>query len=96
MADFVVVANRLPVDMETLPDGTTEWKASPGGLVTALAPMLRGRGGAWVGWPGTPDEAPEPFEEDGLALHPVGLSAQEVEDYYEGFSNATLWPSGRG
>jgi trehalose 6-phosphate synthase len=92
MADFVVVANRLPVDMETLPDGTTEWKASPGGLVTALAPMLRGRGGAWVGWPGTPDEAPEPFEDDGLALHPVELSAQEVEDYYEGFSNATLWP----
>jgi trehalose-6-phosphate synthase len=43
MADFVVVANRLPVDMETLPDGTTEWRASPGGLVTALAPMLRGR-----------------------------------------------------
>src|SRR6478672_9592801 len=92
MADFVVVANRLPVDMETLPDGSTEWKASPGGLVTALAPMLRGRGGAWVGWPGVPDEGPEPFEEDGLALHPVGLSEQEVQDYYEGFSNATLWP----
>jgi trehalose 6-phosphate synthase len=54
--------------------------------------MLRGRGGAWVGWPGVPDEGPEPFEEDGLALHPVGLSAEEVEDYYEGFSNATLWP----
>ncbi|MDT7582169.1 MAG: trehalose 6-phosphate synthase [Pseudonocardiales bacterium] len=92
MADFVVVANRLPVDMETLPDGTTEWKASPGGLVTALAPMLRGRGGAWVGWPGVPDESPEPFEDDGLALHPVPLSAQDVADYYEGFSNGTLWP----
>jgi trehalose 6-phosphate synthase len=92
MADFVVVANRLPVDMETLPDGSTGWKASPGGLVTALAPMLRSRGGAWVGWPGVADEGPEPFEDNGLALHPVGLSAQEVEDYYEGFSNATLWP----
>ncbi len=92
MADFVVVANRLPVDMETLPDGTTEWRASPGGLVTALAPMLRGRGGAWVGWPGVPDAEPEPFEEDGLTLHPVPLSAQDVEDYYEGFSNGTLWP----
>jgi trehalose 6-phosphate synthase len=92
MADFVVVANRLPVDMETLPDGTTEWRASPGGLVTALAPMLRARGGAWVGWPGVADAAPEPFEEDGLKLHPVSLSAQDVEDYYEGFSNGTLWP----
>jgi trehalose 6-phosphate synthase len=92
MADFVVVANRLPVDMDTLPDGTTEWRASPGGLVTALAPMLRARGGAWVGWPGVADEAPEPFEDDGMSLHPVALSAQEVEDYYEGFSNGTLWP----
>ena len=92
MADFVVVANRLPVDMETLPDGTTEWRASPGGLVTALAPMLRGRGGAWVGWPGVADAGPEPFEDDGLDLHPVALSAQDVEDYYEGFSNGTLWP----
>jgi trehalose 6-phosphate synthase len=92
MANFVVVANRLPVDLETLPDGTTEWRASPGGLVTALAPMLRSRGGAWVGWPGVADEAPEPFEEDGLKLHPVSLSEQDVEDYYEGFSNGTLWP----
>ncbi len=92
MADFVVVANRLPVDLETLPDGSTEWRASPGGLVTALAPMLRARGGAWVGWPGVADEAPEPFEEDGLKLHPVSLSAEDVEDYYEGFSNGTLWP----
>ena len=91
-ADFVVVANRLPVDLETLPDGTRRWKRSPGGLVTALEPMLRSRKGAWVGWPGVPDAHADPFEEDGLLLHPVELSAQEVEDYYEGFSNGTLWP----
>ena len=42
-SDFVVVANRLPIDMERLPDGTTEWKRSPGGLVTALEPLLRRR-----------------------------------------------------
>jgi trehalose 6-phosphate synthase len=91
-ADFVVVANRLPVDLEKLPDGTQRWKRSPGGLVTALEPMLRSREGAWVGWPGIPDAEAEPFEEGGITLHPVGLSAQEVEDYYEGFSNGTLWP----
>ncbi|MDN5747607.1 MAG: trehalose-6-phosphate synthase [Pseudonocardia sp.] len=91
-AEFVVVANRLPVDLERLPDGTSRWKRSPGGLVTALEPMLRGREGAWVGWPGLADAEADPFVEDGLALHPVMLTAQEVEDYYEGFSNATLWP----
>ena len=91
-ADFVVVANRLPVDMERLPDGTQRWKASPGGLVTALEPFLRVHRGAWVGWPGVPDVEVEPIEDDDMTLHPVSLSADEVADYYEGFSNATLWP----
>jgi trehalose 6-phosphate synthase len=91
-ADFVVVANRLPVDLEKLPDGSQRWKRSPGGLVTALEPMLRSRDGAWVGWPGLADAEVEPLVEDGLHLHPVRLSAQEVEEYYEGFSNGTLWP----
>jgi trehalose 6-phosphate synthase len=91
-ADFVVVANRLPVDLEKLPDGSQRWKRSPGGLVTALEPMLRSREGAWVGWPGLADADVEPLVEDGLHLHPVRLSAQEVEEYYEGFSNGTLWP----
>ncbi|KIQ17433.1 trehalose-phosphate synthase [Rhodococcus sp. MEB064] len=91
-SDFVVVANRLPVDLDTAPDGSRRWKRSPGGLVTALEPILRSNNGAWVGWPGVPDVDVEPFEDDGLELVPVPLSAQEVADYYEGFSNATLWP----
>ncbi|HTQ20037.1 trehalose-6-phosphate synthase [Mycobacterium sp.] len=91
-SDFVVVANRLPVDLERLPDGTTAWKRSPGGLVTALEPLLRRRRGAWVGWPGVIDGDEEPIVQDELRLQPVRLSAEDVADYYEGFSNATLWP----
>ncbi|MGN7132559.1 alpha,alpha-trehalose-phosphate synthase (UDP-forming) [Rhodococcoides corynebacterioides] len=91
-SDFVVVANRLPVDLDTAPDGSRRWKRSPGGLVTALEPILRSNNGAWVGWPGVPDAEVEPFEDDGLELVPVPLSEREVADYYEGFSNATLWP----
>ncbi|GGU85024.1 alpha,alpha-trehalose-phosphate synthase (UDP-forming) [Lentzea flava] len=91
-AEFVVVANRLPVDLERLPDGTERWKHSPGGLVSALEPFLRSHSGAWVGWPGVADAEVAPFEDDGLLLHPVQLSAKDVEDYYEGFSNGTLWP----
>ena len=89
---FVVVANRLPVDLERLPNGTTRWKRSPGGLVTALEPVLRNNNGAWVGWAGVPDVDVDPIIEDGLELYPVPLSATEVADYYEGFSNGTLWP----
>jgi trehalose 6-phosphate synthase len=91
-ADFVVVANRLPIDMERLPDGSTTWERSPGGLVTALEPLLRRRRGAWIGWPGIPDADDEPIGQDDMYLCPVRLSADDVADYYEGFSNATLWP----
>ena len=91
-SQFVVVANRLPVDLERLPDGTTTWKRSPGGLVTALEPLLRRRSGAWIGWPGVPDTDEEPIFVDGLHLCPVRLSEDDLAEYYEGFSNAALWP----
>ncbi|HEV7727246.1 MAG TPA: trehalose-6-phosphate synthase [Modestobacter sp.] len=88
----VVVANRLPVDQVTDPDGSIRWQRSPGGLVTALEPFVAGRGGAWVGWSGSAGDAPEPFESGGMSLVPVPLSEEEVDRYYEGFSNASLWP----
>ncbi len=91
-SDFVVVANRLPIDMERLSDGGVAHRRSPGGLVTALEPLLRRRNGAWIGWPGLVDGPEEPIVEDGLRLVPVRLSAEDVAEYYEGFSNGTLWP----
>ena len=90
--EFVVVANRLPVDEVVADDGSRSWARSPGGLVSALQPIVRGHGGAWVGWTGQPGEAPDPFDTDGMHLHPVGLSADEVDRYYEGQSNGTIWP----
>jgi trehalose 6-phosphate synthase len=91
-ADLVIVANRLPVDRVTAPDGSTSWRRSPGGLVTALEPVMRASDGAWIGWPGGTDESLAPFVEDGLSLVPIPLAEQQVEEFYEGFSNATLWP----
>ncbi len=92
VADFVVVANRLPVDRVVGPDGDEEWRTSPGGLVAALEPMMRSARGAWVGWPGQPDLELDRFEINGIDLIPVPLSAEEVADYYEGFANDTIWP----
>ncbi|GAA1483364.1 bifunctional alpha,alpha-trehalose-phosphate synthase (UDP-forming)/trehalose-phosphatase [Brachybacterium fresconis] len=91
--DLVVVANRLPVDSRTLPDGATEWVTSPGGLVTAMESVMRTvDSGAWVGWAGSPGQEPDPFDADGMSLYPVRLDQEDIERYYEGFSNATLWP----
>jgi len=91
-ADLVIVANRLPVDRVTLADGTPGWRGSPGGLVTAIEPVMRANNGTWVGWPGGTDADLEPFEFDGMNLVPLGLTAEEIELFYEGFSNGTLWP----
>jgi alpha,alpha-trehalose-phosphate synthase [UDP-forming] len=90
--NFVVVACRLPVDQVSGANGETEWRPSPGGLVSALEPVMRSADGAWIGWPGAAGDPPEPFDMDGMHLVSVGLSADEVRDYYEGFCNATLWP----
>ncbi|MFW0794087.1 trehalose-6-phosphate synthase [Gordonia sp. CPCC 205515] len=90
-AQFVVVANRLPVDKTVQPDGTVQWKRSPGGLVTALEPLLRTKTGAWVGWSGIADSDDNP-DIPGIEIFAVPLSTQEIAEYYEGFSNATLWP----
>ncbi|MCH9721330.1 MAG: trehalose-6-phosphate synthase [Actinomycetia bacterium] len=91
-SDFLVVANRLPIDMERQTDGTVDWKRSPGGLVTALEPLLRRNRGAWIGWPGIVDGPEDPITEEDLQLYPVRLSTEDIAEYYEGFSNGTLWP----
>jgi len=91
-ADLVIVANRLPVDRVTLPDGTAGWRGSPGGLVTAVEPIMRANDGIWIGWPGGTETGLEPFEHDGMVLDPVSLTQDEITRFYEGFSNGTLWP----
>ncbi|MGC5168655.1 bifunctional alpha,alpha-trehalose-phosphate synthase (UDP-forming)/trehalose-phosphatase [Luteimicrobium sp. DT211] len=90
--ELVVVANRLPVDFTTDEDGSLSWRRSPGGLVTALEPVMQSADGAWVGWGGAADVYADPFEADGMTLVPVTLNEDEIEQYYEGFSNDTLWP----
>ena len=90
---LVVVANRLPIELG--PDG--QWRTSPGGLVSALEPALRGRDATWIGWPGAAaaddDAAPDlPADVNGLGIVGVELTAEQVEMFYEGFSNSALWP----
>jgi alpha,alpha-trehalose-phosphate synthase [UDP-forming] len=95
---LVVVSNRLPVALYKNEAG--EWQARPGsgGLVTALSPVLRSRGGVWVGWPGVSREIPlngqlnSAAREVGCTFVPVMLSEDEKRHYYLGFSNETLWP----
>lgn len=90
--ELVMVSNRLPVDRVTSDDGETLWRASPGGLVTAVEPIVEELGCTWVGWAGSADEQLDPFDIGAMHLVPVELNAEDIERYYEGFSNGTLWP----
>jgi trehalose-6-phosphate synthase len=95
--NLIVVSNRLPVVLSRETDG---WHVEPGsgGLVTALAPVLRDRGGTWIGWPGTSADGDIESALTSLAgkigysLVPVRLTPNETAKYYEGFSNEIIWP----
>ena len=83
----IAVANRLPVHR-----GDEGWELSPGGLVTALRPVMATHSGAWVGWDGGTKGMPKTLPDSGVRLLPIALSAAQVRDYYRGFANATMWP----
>jgi trehalose 6-phosphate synthase len=100
---LTVVSNRLAIVVDKDPEGHWTIKPSSGGLVTALGPVLRDRGGQWIGWLGSNlqgalDEAAlhalleQGSRETGYALKPVELNEEEIQKYYFGFSNEILWP----
>jgi trehalose 6-phosphate synthase/phosphatase len=94
---LLVVSNRLPIAIDHTDEG---WEVSPGtgGLVTALAPIMKRNRGLWIGWPGSAADVPygdllEKFShEHSYDLKPVLISQEELEKYYYGFSNETIWP----
>ncbi|MFB3904013.1 MAG: trehalose-6-phosphate synthase [Acidobacteriota bacterium] len=97
---LVIVSNRLPMVLRKR-GGKWNVESGSGGLVTALLPVLRDRGGLWIGWPGLTEQQAGPGFEDILAeagqsagyqLVPVLLSEQERDGFYLGFSNEIVWP----
>ena len=60
--------------------------------MTALEPVMREADGAWVGWAGQADLELDPFDWDGIRIVPIKLTDDDLENFYEGFSNDTLWP----
>ena len=88
-----MLSNRLPFTYERSDEGIVR-RPSAGGLVSALEPALQRRGGTWIGWPGIALEHGEklPHRTRKYGVSPVRIDPDEVEAYYYGFSNRTLWP----
>lgn len=96
---LVVASNRLPFVLTRAEDGSYTSRSGSGGLITALLPVLRGRGGAWVGWHGATEPVPhlndllsEAEADAGYRLRPIALTAEEQKKFYFGFSNEIIWP----
>ncbi|OGQ94262.1 MAG: trehalose-6-phosphate synthase [Deltaproteobacteria bacterium RIFOXYD12_FULL_57_12] len=99
---LAVVSNRLAIVVKKGDDGEWVIKSGSGGLVTALGPVLRDRGGLWIGWLGAnvreamsdgalAELLARGSLETGYTLEPVDLTEEEIQKYYFGFSNEILW-----
>jgi trehalose 6-phosphate synthase/phosphatase len=97
MGRLLLVSNRLPISVEKR-RGKLRFEPSVGGLATALGAFYKSRPSVWIGWPGI--ELEKITEEEGdieasllsEGCYPVFLSERDVEDYYHGFCNRTIWP----
>jgi len=91
----IIISNRLPVKI-TEQNGEYILRPSEGGLATGLGSVYKDGNNIWIGWPGI--EVPPERQKEvtrklaGLNLIPVFLTNEEINLYYEGFSNEVLWP----
>ena len=89
MSRLIVISNRV-----SAPTGSTS--GAQGGLAVAMAAALRANGGLWIGWSG---EQTDQFtcninfqSTHGVTTATVDLEEQDVQEYYDGYANRTLWP----
>lgn len=97
MQRLLIISNRLPVSVEKRKRGL-RFEPSIGGLATGLKSFYKSYNSTWIGWPGINLEKIKEEQQDVEArllsegCYPVFLSQDEIEDYYHGFCNKTIWP----
>lgn len=97
-AELLIVSTRLPVSVYKK-DGKLQFSPSSGGLATGLSTVSKSHKNIWIGWPGISSEELSKKDKQTITrelkkyrCHPVFLSQDEVDNYYSGYCNATLWP----
>nr|WP_298925242.1 bifunctional alpha,alpha-trehalose-phosphate synthase (UDP-forming)/trehalose-phosphatase [uncultured Allomuricauda sp.] len=98
MSKTIIISNRLPVQLQ-ISDGGLTAIPSVGGLATGMKSVHSGGESLWVGWSGlTDEETPAALEDEidkALKKHgcaKVSLTEKDIEGFYFGFSNRTVWP----
>ena len=97
MSRTLIISNRLPVKVKK-ENNELSFSLSEGGLATGLGSIYKQEDNLWIGWPGIADLTKDQEKDVTNQLskdhmRPVFLTTNEVEEYYEGFSNETLWPN---
>ena len=97
MNRLLIVSNRLPFALDSRGEDLWTVTTAVGGLVSAVEPVLRERGGTWIGWPGIAGKIPqgplaEATRDAGYNVVPVALSETERDEFYYGYSNEVIWP----
>ncbi|MDP3803828.1 trehalose-6-phosphate synthase [Brevundimonas sp.] len=89
MSRLIVVSNRVSAPKDPA-------AGSAGGLAMALSAALRKYDGLWFGWSGETVEhftgALKMEDRSGVTVALVDLEHQDVDEYYNGYANKTLWP----
>lgn len=94
---LIIISNRLPVKANQKENGEISFQRSEGGLATGLGSLETNIEKHWIGWPGiyTQTEKDEDLITKELSkenYHPVFLTQEHIDNYYEGYSNKIIWP----
>ncbi|BDC99540.1 bifunctional alpha,alpha-trehalose-phosphate synthase (UDP-forming)/trehalose-phosphatase [Persicobacter psychrovividus] len=97
MSRTIIVSNRLPLKVFRDDNEQLQFATSEGGLATGLGSVYKKGDNLWIGWPGLAvenDNDRKVVDQQLKAgnMRPVYLTEEEVHEFYEGFSNETLWP----
>ena len=98
MGRLLVVANRLPLNTARRA-GELHFRPSPGGLAVGLSSLPDSCEQVWIGWPGITSEKLSAEDKEQIRkrlaeenCRPIFLSRRQMEGYYQGFCNKTIWP----
>ena len=98
MKKTIIISNRLPVQLE-IDKNDIVATPSVGGLATGMKSVHKESNGIWIGWSGLNDEDLTPELQNSINIElekhqcaSVNLSKSEVDGFYYGFSNKTIWP----
>lgn len=98
MDRLLIISNRLPVSVKKGDEGITIYP-SVGGLATGMKTFYKKLDSTWIGWPGIDQQ--ELSSEDDRYIHeqlkqercePLYINKRDLDLYYNGFSNKTIWP----